>query len=450
MAKSSFSSRAGLIAATVGSAVGLGNIWRFPAEVHEGGGAVFLFLYIICIALLGIPVMMAEFSLGRAGHSDAVGAFRNIAPRSRWWIFGALAVLTSYLILCYYMVVAGWTLEYLYESLTGNLFAGIVPGNIEEGFSAKMETYISSDWTPLLFTWILILLNAAVLIGGVNAGIERISRLLMPLLFILLVTLAIVALSMPGAGEGLQYFFAPDFSKISPGLIVNVLGQAFFSLSLGMGILVTYSAYFPKSTNLGSTSVTISGLDLLVAVMMGVIIFPAVATFGLDSADIRGTTLVFVTLPEVFAMLPGSNVWAILFFTLLLVAALTSTISIAEVSVAFVHDRFHKSRRTAVAIVLLPLFLFSSLCSLSFGSLSDIKIFGLSFFNLLDTVTTNYLLPIVSLGICLFIGWFAPKGLFRRELQGSRSSASLPDRIVMAIVRYIAPLLILTILISGI
>lgn len=228
MAKSSFSSRAGLIAATVGSAVGLGNIWRFPAEVHEGGGAVFLFLYIICVALLGIPVMMSEFSLGRAGHSDAVGAFRNIAPRSHWWIFGALAVLTSYLILCYYMVVAGWTLVYLYESLTGNLFAGIVPGNIEEGFSAKMETYISSDWTPLLFTWILILLNGAVLIGGVNAGIERISRLLMPLLFILLVTLAIVALSMPGAGKGLKYFFAPDFSKISPGLIVNVLGQAFF------------------------------------------------------------------------------------------------------------------------------------------------------------------------------------------------------------------------------
>lgn len=450
MAKTNFSSRAGLIAATVGSAVGLGNIWRFPAEVHEGGGAVFLFLYIICVAILGIPVMMAEFSLGRAGHSDAVGAFRNISPRSHWWIFGSLAVLTSYLILCYYMVVAGWTLEYLFEALTGNLFSGIESGNIEYSFNTKMETYISSDWTPLLFTWILIALNAAVLIGGVNAGIERISRLLMPLLFILLITFAIVSLSMPGAGEGLRYFFALDFSKISPDIIISVLGQAFFSLSLGMGILVTYSAYFPKSTNLGSTSVTISSLDLLVAVMMGVIIFPAVATFGLDTASLRGTTLVFVTLPEVFTMLPASRLWAILFFTLLLVAALTSTISIAEVSIAFVHDRFHKSRRTAVAIVLLPLFVFSSLCSLSFGSLSNIKFCGLNFFNLLDTITTNYLLPVVSLGICLFIGWFAPKGLFLRELQGTHKTSRLSDRLVVAIVRYIAPLLILTILLSGI
>lgn len=451
--KAKFSSKIGLIAATVGSSVGLGNIWRFPAEVQSNGGAAFLLIYIICVALLGIPVMLAEFSLGRAGQTDTVSVFSRLAPKKKWWIAGALALLASYMILSFYMVVAGWTFSYLWESITGNLFAGInydSTSGLETGFTHKMEQYICSNTEPLINTYIMILANIGVLLLGVRKGIERMSNILMPLLFLLLLIFAGVSLTLPGAEAGVSYFLTPDFSKITPSVVVSALGQAFFSLSLGMGILITYAAYYPRDTRLLQTSVTVASLDMVVAVMMGLVIFPAVASFGLDQAALRGTTLVFVTLPEVFVQLPGTQVWAILFFTLLLVAALTSTISIAEVSISFIEDKFHRSRFVACMIVLLPLFVFSGICTLSFGMLSDWKIAGLGVFDFLDTVSTNIMLPVVSILVCLFIGWFAPKGLFRHELTNGGTLQGRLYPAVSFIVRYIAPLLILAILLSWI
>lgn len=451
--KNEFGTKIGLIAATVGSAVGLGNVWRFPAETQTNGGAAFLLLYIVCVLLLGIPVMLAEFSLGRGGRSDAIGVFKKLSPLSKWWITGLLAVIASYIIICYYMVVAGWTLEYFIESVGGGLYdtlnAAASQQSLRGTFSAKMDEYVSSDLRPLLYTYAMIAINIAVLLGGVRKGIENLSNVLMPLLFVILLVLCFITLSLPGAGEGVKFFLTPDFSRITPGVVVSALGQAFFSLSLGMGILITYSSYYPADTKLVRTSVIVSLLSLLVAVLMGLIIFPAVKSFELDSEPLRGATLVFVTLPEVFANLPAPRVWSSLFFLLLLVAALTSTISIAEVSVKMMIDRFRLSRRAGVFIVLLPLLGFSAVCSLSFGSLSDFRIFGLTVFDLFDQVTTNIFLPVVSLGVCIYMGWFAPKHLLADELSNNGTLRSRFTGIILFIIKYVAPVLIATILISN-
>lgn len=449
--KAEFSSRIGLIAATAGSAIGLGNIWRFPAEAQANGGAAFLFIYALCVLLLGIPVMLGEFSLGRAGKSDAVGSLKNVGAPRAWWSIGALGVIASYLILCYYMVVAGWTLEYLWASISGSLFPDADVANSPDAsgwYSAKMSDFITSSNRPLLFTILMIFLNLGILIAGVQKGIERLSNVLMPLLFVILLILVIVSLSLPKASEGLAFFFSPDFSKVTPQIILGALGQAFFSLSLGMGVLITYASYFPKDTNLTRTAFTISLLDMFVAIMMGVIIFPAVTSFNLTGEAMEGTALVFVTLPEIFAQLPATQLWSTLFFLLLAVAALTSTISVAEVSVAFIRDRFDIKRLPACLIVMLPLLLLSSVCSMSLASGSKLTIGGNSIFDVLDNNVTNVLLPVGSILLCIYIGWIAPKSLLKGQLtnEGKLHGRLIP--VILFIIRFIAPLLIGWILVS--
>lgn len=449
--KVQFATKIGLIAATVGSAVGLGNVWRFPILAQSNGGAAFLLVYIACVFILGIPVMMAEFSLGRGGQSDAVGSFMNITPGKKWWLTGAIAIIASYLILCYYMVVAGWTMEYLWHSITGDLYSATnASGSIDSTqFTAKMKEYIVDDINPLIFTYIMLATNFVVLMCGVKKGIERLANILMPMLFILLIIFGCVSLSLPKAEEGLKFFLNPDFSKIDATVIINAMGQAFFSLSLGMGILITYASYYPKTTILSRTAVTVSLLDMTVAIMMGIIIFPAVTSFGLTGESLEGPSLVFSTLPEVFAQMPLTQLWSTLFFFFLMVAALTSTISIAEVSIAFMQDRFKLSRLKACIIVIAPLFLFSSLCSLSQGSLGYITFAGLTLFDLFDTVATNILLPIASILLCIYMGWIAPKSFFKDQLTNHGTVKSRVFHIVLFIVRFIAPILIGTILITN-
>lgn len=447
--KAKFGSRIGLIAATVGSAVGLGNVWRFPAETQANGGAAFLIVYIGCILLLGIPVMLAEFSLGRRGDSDVIGVFTKLRPGTRWWVAGAIALLASYLILCFYMVVAAWTLEYLRLSATGELFADIPASGSADAFNARMEEFIGGTWRPVAATCAMVALNLAILLKGVRKGIERMSNILMPVLFALLLVFAAVALTLPRAAEGLSFFLRPDFSLITPHVVINALGQAFFSLSLGMGILITYAAYYPRETRLTRTAFTVSALDLLVALLMGFIIFPAVTSFGLGGEGLEGTTLVFVTLPEVFLRMPGSAVWSALFFLLLLVAALTSTLSVAEVSVAFLQDRFGMSRVKGCLTVLMPLFILSSLCALSFGPLRSFTPLGMNLFNLLDTFATNICLPMAAMLTCLFLGWRAPKGLLRAELTNDGTLRGRLYPAISFIIRYVAPFLILIIWLSS-
>lgn len=452
--KNTFASKVGLIAATVGSAVGLGNVWRFPAETQANGGAAFLLIYIGCVFLLGIPVMTAEFSLGRGGASDATGVFRNVTPGKKgWWTVGALAILASYLILSFYMVVSGWTLEYLVQSITGNLYpssaeAVSTPAGEELAFQNKMAEYISGTYQPLIMTYIMLAANLFVLLKGVQKGIEKMSNIMMPVLFVLLVVFCAVSLSLPKAAEGVEFFLKPDFSVINAGTVVNALGQAFFSLSLAMGILVTYASYYPKDTKLTRTAVTVSLLDLGVAILMGLIIFPAVMTFGLTDHNLAGSALVFVTLPEIFAQMGHTQIWSALFFLLLAVGAFTSTISLAEVSVAFLECRFGFGRTKAVLAVILPLFVLSSVCSLSVGPWSGYTICGMTIFDFLDTVATNIMLPVGGILMCIYMGWIAPRSFFRNEMTNGGTLKSRMFGIVAFIVKWIAPLLIATILVS--
>ncbi|MCM1356321.1 MAG: sodium-dependent transporter [Staphylococcus sp.] len=450
--KVKFGSKIGLIAATVGSAVGLGNIWRFPAETQANGGAVFLLIYVACVFLLGIPVMTAEFSLGRGGSSDATGAFRNVTPDKKgWWLVGALAILASYLILSFYMVVSGWTLEYLVQSVTGDLYAGADASSIdaeEALFSEKMASYITGTYRPLIMTAVMIFLNLFVLLKGVQKGIEKMSNVMMPILFILLLIFCGVALSLPNAAEGVKFFLSPDFSSVTPKTVVNALGQSFFSLSLAMGILVTYSSYYPANTKLTRTAVTVSLLDLGTAILMGLIIFPAVMTFGLADHNLAGSALVFITLPEIFAQMGGTMFWSALFFLLLTVAAFTSTISLAEVSVAFMECRYKMSRKRAVLTVVLPLLILSSICSLSVGPWSGFTICGMTIFDFLDTVATNIMLPVGGILLCIYMGWVAPRSFFRDELTNHGTLTSHMFGVIAFIVKWIAPALIAIVLIG--
>lgn len=454
--KIKFGSKVGIIAATVGSAVGLGNVWRFPAETQANGGAVFLLIYILCIFILGIPVMTAEFALGRGGKSDAIGAFRNVTPhRKGWWMVGALAILASYLILSFYMVVSGWTFEYLIQSVTGSLYEASATGeNLatvtgeEQLFQNRMAEYITGSYRPLIMTYIMIAANLGVLVMGVQKGIEKMSNIMMPILFVLLVIFCAVSLSLPKAADGVRFFLSPDFSAISPSTVVNAMGQAFFSLSLAMGILITYSSYYPADTKLTRTAVTVSLLDLSVAILMGLIIFPAVMTFGLADHQLAGSALVFITLPEIFAQMGGTQFWSSLFFLLLTVAAFTSTISLAEVSVAFMECHFKMSRIKACVTVMLPLFVLSAVCSLSVGPWSGFTICGMTIFDFLDTVATNIMLPVGGILLCIYMGWIAPRSFFLKEITNNGTLRSRSFALVAFIVKWIAPVLIAIVLIG--
>ena len=450
--KAKFATKIGLVAATVGSAIGLGNVWRFPGETQGNGGAAFLLVYIVCVLVLGIPVMLAEFSLGRAGQSDAVGSFKALTPKKRWWIAGVIGLCASYLILSYYMVVAGWTIDYLFESISGSLYEGYDVNNVSQStafFAGKMGEVVTSAYQPIIWTFVTIIINLVVLLLGVRKGIEKLSNVLMPLLFVLLVVFCLKSLTLPNSMDGLMFFLRPDFSKITVDVCLNALGQAFFSLSLGMGILVTYSAYFPQETHLVRTAAQVSGLDFLVAFMMGIIIFPAVCSFNMGSgAQLGGTTLVFVTMPEIFANMIATRFWSVLFFLLLSIAAITSTISLGEVAVAFISDRFGVSRKWACVLVMAPLLVLSPLSSLSLGAMPDIKLAGLSLFDFLDTTATNFMLPLCAFLICIYVGWVLPKGFIEKELTngGDFETRTLP--VLKLLIRYVSPVLILLIFVA--
>ena len=444
-----FATKLGVIAATAGSAIGLGNVWRFPAEAQANGGGAFLLIYVLCVFVLGIPVMLAEMSLGRVGGQDAVGNFRRLTPGRRWWVAGMVGLVASYLILSFYMVVAGWTVEYLYDSITGDLYAGLAEAQPGEFFEGKMDTYVSTAFKPLFWTFMVIGLNLAVLLMGVQKGIEKVSNVLMPLLFGLMLVFCAASLSLPGAWEGVKFFLLPDFSKLTIDVVTNALGQAFFSLSLGMGILVTYAAYYPRTTDLGRTAVTVSMLDFAMALLMGLIIFPAVQSFhiGADAGQTQGTTLVFVTMPEIFASMGGTRVWSALFFLLLGVAAVTSTISLAEVSVAFARDRLRLSRPAACLTVMLPLLATSAVCSLSLGPVPALSVAGMPLFDFLDTFATNLLLPVSALAICLYVGWVLPRDFIREQMSNFGTLPARLSGLVAALVRFVAPALIALILV---
>lgn len=431
-----FATRLGAIATTVGSAVGLGNIWRFPYEAGVNGGGAFLLIDLFFVFVIGIPVVCAEFIIGRHTGLNIRGAFKKLAPGKSWSILGYMGILASILILSFYSVVAGWTLEYLRLSIIG--FGG---ESSVESLHSRFDTFATSDISPVICTLLFLFINYVIVIRGVQRGIERMSNIMMPMLFVLLAIFCINSLMLPGATNGLSFLFNPDFSKVTPSVMIGAMGQAFFSLSLGLGCLITYSSYFKKDTPLLKTAGIMASLDTLVAILAGVIIFPAVFTFGMEPA--AGPRLVFEILPSVFNHLPGSAIWSTLFFFLLFLASLSSTISMSEISIAYLVDELSMSRRKATTIVIVTAMILGSLCALSFGSLSGITIFNLTFFNLFDYVSSNILLPLGGMFISIFVGYILDRTVVMNELAPDSTCRGLfGARLVVFCLRYIAPICI--------
>ena len=406
-----FSSKLAVVAAAAGSAVGLGNIWRFPYELGQYGGAAFLIIYITFVILIGMPVMLSEFIIGRMGQTDAAGSFRKLAPKGKWWLIGVMGVLTSFLIMGFYAVVAGWTLEYIYQAVA-NQFINRDTATLTQVFvDFSMDT-----WRPILWMVLFMIISAGIIMLGVKDGIEKSTKFMMPLLLVIIVALGIRSVTLPGGIEGLKFLFQPDFSKITSGVVLSAMGQAFFSLSLGMGCMITYGSYISRKNHLSHTVVEVTIMDTLIAVLASIAIFPAVFSLGINPS--QGPELVFITLPNVFANMPGGYIWAILFFVLLTVAALTSAISLMEVIVAFLVEEFKVRRLKATFWVTIGILFFGVLASLSFGAWKEVKIFHMGFFDLFDNLTSKVFMPVGGLLIAIFAGWVLSKKQIKEELSG--------------------------------
>lgn len=424
-----------------GSSVGLGNIWRFPYVAGDNGGGAFLVIYILCVLLLGLPLMVAEFSVGRATHRNAVGAYRALDPK--WSFLGYNGVLAAFLILGFYFVVSGWTAEYMVHSLTGSL----ARYTTAEEYRSIFDAFIANPWRPVAYTTLFVLATHFVIELGVQKGIERSAKVLMPLLFVILIALSVHSLLMPNGGDGLRFFFQPDFSKVTPSTVLVALGQAFFSLSIGIGTMVTYASYFKPDTNLRHTALNVTILDTLVAVLAGVVIFPAVFSVGI--APSSGPSLVFITLPSIFNGMPWSMVWSSIFFLLLVVAALTSTISLHEVVTAYLHEEWHLSRRAAAWMTTAGTAALAALASLSLGVLSGYPLFGMNLFDLLDYLTANILLPAGGLFTCLFVGWRLDRRILRAQITNDWQLRFRIYGLFLFLLRWICPAVLLLIFLDN-
>lgn len=437
-----FTTRLGAIAATVGSAVGLGNIWRFPYETGQHGGAAFIAIYLLCVIIMGIPVIVAEFIVGRKTHKNVCGALRELAPGKKLHWFSGACILASIMIISFYSVVCGWIVEYLIKSLTGNLSASSA-----EGYSQIFADFVSNPYRSVLWTVLFLLANYLVLRRGLKKGIERVANVMMPLLFILLIVFCVNSLMQPGAVEGLKFLFSPDFSAITPKVAIGAMGQAFFSLSLGLSCLLTYSSYFKDSDSLVKNAVTVAVLDTMVAVLAGVMIFPAVFSYGMTPE--AGPKLIFEVLPAIFQQMAGGPVLAVLFFFLLFMASITSTISMSEISIAYFGEELKMSRNSASLLNTVIAIVLGSLCALSSGVMSDFKIFDMTLFDLFDYVSSNILLPLGGIFFSILVGWVLDKSVVEDELS---NHGKFKVRVVTPLVfclRYVAPVAIVVVFLYG-
>ena len=441
--RDSFGSKFGVIAAAAGSAVGLGNIWKFPYITGVYGGAAFLFVYLAFILAVGMPVMLSELIIGRRSKRNAFGAFRVLAPGSSWKYIGILGVASAFLILSFYGVVAGWSIEYVVLSLK-NGFANKSPEDISTLFS----TFNEATLRPVFYQLLFMLLTAAIVIIGVKKGIEKSTKLLMPLLVVILIILCIKSLTLNGAKAGLLFLFKPDFSKLTGDGILSALGHAFFTLSLGMGTLITYGSYIDKKNNLVNTVLNVTIADTVIAIMAGIAIFPAVFAFGITPSE--GPGLIFVTLPNIFRQMSGGYIFAILFFILLTVAALTSAISILEVVVAYFLEEFKMSRKASTILATILISILGILCSLSMGDLSSLHIFGLNIFDAIDWISANVFLPVGGLFIAIFVGWILGRKKVKEELANGSTLPKIFFTAFLFLVKFVAPLLIAIVLLNKI
>jgi len=441
--RDSFGSRLGVIAAAAGSAVGLGNIWRFPYILGENGGGAFLIIYLVIVFSIGIPVMMSELVIGRRAQRNPVGAFKILGPRKPWFLVGLMGVVSAFLILAFYTAVSGWTLEYIYQTVTGGF-----SGKSSQELTAMFESFRSDSLRPALWFILFILATSGIVWGGVRKGIEKSTKIMMPVLFVLLLVMCVKSLTLPGAGKGVEFLFRPDFSKITGTTVLMALGQVFFSLSIGMGTIITYGSYIQKDNNLAGTAVQVSLIDTFVAVLAGIAIFPAVFAFGISPAS--GEALTFIVLPGIFQQMQGGMVFAFIFFLLLAVAALTSTISVLEVIVAYFSEQLGLSRKLAIILATLSMFILGISASLSMGLMKNITLFGLNIFDLFNTATANILLPLGGLLIVLFLGWFFPSRDVRDELSNGGALRAGYYNLYRFIIRFVAPIAITIVFLDGI
>ena len=437
--RGNFGSKIGIVLATAGSAVGLGNVWRFPYMVGEDGGAAFILVYIVCILLLGLPGMICEFIVGRHAQANAAAAYDKLSGGRPWKLVGYLGILTSTIILGFYAVVAGWCLQYLYAALVGQLSGDA--NYVKDYF----VSFSSSPIRPVLFGIAFILITHLVVVRGVRGGIERASKTLMPILFLLLLILVVASCLLPGAMEGVRFLFQPDFSKLSSNVMLDALGQAFFSLSLGTACLCTYASYFSRDTNLLASAGQIALLDTMIAILSGLMIFPAAASVGISPDS--GPSLIFITLPNVFqqafaAMPIAGYVVGVMFFALLVFAALTSTISMHEIGTAFFTEEWNMPRRRSAWVITVVASLICVVCSLSVGAIDELKLLGVSVMDFCDQLTANFMLPTGALLACLFVGWYIPRQVAHDEFTNWGTQGQRIFPVFLFAVRYVCPLCI--------
>ena len=436
----SFSSRIGVLLAAAGSAVGLGSIWKFPYTVGENGGGAFIILYIICSIIFGLPLVMNEFMIGKLSGKSAYGAYCALSGNNRWQWLSWTNMLSSLFLLSFYFVVTGWCIYYMVEAAL-NTFDGMEAPQL----TAFFNTFEGNAPVMLVYAIISIVLTASVLWFDVNKGIERLSKILMPILFIMLIVMAVHMVFMDGGTTGLRFLFEPDFSKITPKVILEAMGLSFFTLSLGIGALITYGGYMPEDQNVAKTSVQMMVLVIIVSLLAGMIVLPAVFAYGFSPTE--GPELTFVTLPEVFQHMFSPSLTSTAFFALMCVAAITSTISVMEVMVAFVCEATANTKRPlnrhqSVIVVTLILVVVNTLCILSMTGHADwLTIMGQNMFDNANDLVTNFLIPLGALAVAVFTGWFVPKARY----QGSRMASC----IYLILLRWVIPIAIIIVFLNS-
>lgn len=433
-----FSSKFGIVAAAAGSAIGLGNIWKFPYITGQNGGGAFLLVYLVCILLIGLPILISEMLIGRRSKTNAVDSFSTLSGLKAWKIPGALAMGTSFFILAFYGVVAGWTLKYIHLTAVGG-FAGKTPDEIGGIF----VNFITSPVSPVIYQIIFMTLTGIVVLAGVKNGIEKASKILMPFLLVIIIILNVRAITLDGASEGLKFLFYPDFSKLTKGGVLEALGHAFFTLSLGMGIMLTYGSYIKKDISLGATAIQVGAADTIIALLAGIAIFPAVFAFNIEPAS--GPGLVFITLPNIFNQMAGGVFFEMIFFILLAVAALTSTVSLLEVTVAYVSEDSKLNRKKSTFLVVLSLIIIGAIFSLSMSPtsvFSKISIHNMNLFDFADYLTANWMLPLVALSVSIFTGWIMKRKDVEDEITSGGKFSGKFLNLFYVMIKFVTPILI--------
>jgi len=440
-----FTSTFGVLLATLGSAVGLGNIWKFPSLTGMNGGAGFLLVYLLATLLVGLPVMIVETMLGRAARANAITTFEKVAPRSQWWwkIIGWMGFVAALLIMAFYSDVAGWVYAYIFKAISGEI-STTDPKVAAEVFGKLVSNPLSS----LLWQWVVLGVTGSIIMLGVSKGIEAVARKLMPLLFILLLVLCVRSLTLPGATQGLTFLFSPDFAKITPAVVLTAMGLAFFKLSIGMGTMLTYGSYFREDQNIPATATRVMLADLSISLLAGIAIFPAVFALGFEPA--AGPSLVFMTIPAVFTSMPGGTVFMTIFFILTAIASVGAILSLLEVPIAILSERFGLGRKSASFLTILAIGLLGVPATLSQSLTAELKIFGMNPFDLFDFLSSNVLLPLGGILICLFVGWVYGLPELEKQLSNNGTLRNKPlIRIVFFLIRYVTPLSIAAVLLHG-